>query len=106
MEILDLVYLVIFGYELAVVSILPLLFMDMVSLSVVQAGMPAASFVFMNSTARPGGGFFLMVFSLASSLIFFYGDRGPRNLYFSGGAFLMDEPNGEIVDVLPDETLA
>ena len=67
--ILDLAYLVTFGSELAVVSILPLFFMDVFSLSAVQAGMVAASFAFMNLVARPSGGYFSDKFGRKRSLM-------------------------------------
>jgi len=54
--VLDLAYLVTFGSELAVVSMLPLFFMDTFDLSIVQAGMLASGFAFMNLVARPSGG--------------------------------------------------
>jgi NNP family nitrate/nitrite transporter-like MFS transporter len=54
--VLDLAYLVTFGSELAVVSMLPLFFMDTFELSQVAAGMLASGFAFMNLVARPSGG--------------------------------------------------
>jgi len=54
--VLDLAYLVTFGSELAVVSMLPLYFMDTFGLSQVTAGMLASGYAFMNLVARPGGG--------------------------------------------------
>jgi len=54
--VLDLAYLVTFGSELAVVSMLPLFFMDTFTLTAVQAGLVASGFAFMNLFARPGGG--------------------------------------------------
>ncbi len=54
--ILDLAYFVTFGSELAVVSMLPLFFMDTFELSAVTAGLLASGFAFMNLLARPGGG--------------------------------------------------
>jgi NNP family nitrate/nitrite transporter-like MFS transporter len=54
--VLDLAYLVTFGSELAVVSMLPLFFKDTFNLSLVEAGMVASGFAFMNLVARPGGG--------------------------------------------------
>lgn len=54
--VLDAAYLVTFGSELAVVSMLPLFFKDTFAISEVAAGMLAASFAFMNLVARPGGG--------------------------------------------------
>ncbi len=54
--VLDLAYLVTFGSELAVISMLPLFFMDTFGLSQVLAGVLASGFAFMNLVARPGGG--------------------------------------------------
>lgn len=54
--VLDLAYLVTFGSELAVVSMLPLFFQDTFDLSLVMAGLLASGFAFMNLVARPGGG--------------------------------------------------
>ncbi|WP_415880161.1 NarK family nitrate/nitrite MFS transporter [Methylomonas sp. TEB] len=57
--ILDLAYLVTFGSELAVVSMLPLFFHETfkhTGITPVQAGLLASSFAFMNLVARPGGG--------------------------------------------------
>ncbi len=58
--ILDLAYLVTFGSELAVVSMLPLFFYetfhDSQGITIVQAGLLASGFAFMNLAARPGGG--------------------------------------------------
>ncbi|MBL7004391.1 MAG: NarK family nitrate/nitrite MFS transporter [Gammaproteobacteria bacterium] len=55
--ILNLAYLVTFGSELAVVSMLPLFFKETFDLSIVQAGLLASGFAFMNLVARPGGGY-------------------------------------------------
>jgi len=54
--ILDLAYLVTFGSELAVVSMLPLYFKDTFNISLVAAGLLASGYAFMNLFARPGGG--------------------------------------------------
>ncbi len=54
--ILDLAYFVTFGSELAVVSMLPLFFMETFNLGAVEAGLLASGFAFMNLVARPGGG--------------------------------------------------
>jgi MFS transporter, NNP family, nitrate/nitrite transporter len=54
--ILNLAYMVTFGSELAVVSMLPLFFIDTFELSAVTAGLLASGFAFMNLVARPGGG--------------------------------------------------
>ncbi len=56
--VLDLAYFVTFGSELAVVSMLPLFFMDTFKLSPVTAGLLASGFAFMNLVARPSGGLF------------------------------------------------
>ena len=56
--VLDLAYLVTFGSELAVVSMLPGFFMDTFELTQVMAGMLAAGYAFMNLIARPSGGLF------------------------------------------------
>ncbi len=56
--ILDLAYFVTFGSELAVVSMLPLFFKETFDLSLVQAGLLASGFAFMNLAARPFGGLF------------------------------------------------
>lgn len=66
--ILDLAYLVTFGSELAVVSMLPLFFKDTFSLSQVEAGLLASGFAFMNLVARPSGGFFSDRFGRRKSL--------------------------------------
>ncbi|MDP6968090.1 MAG: NarK family nitrate/nitrite MFS transporter [Gammaproteobacteria bacterium] len=55
--VLNIAYFVTFGSELAVVSMLPLFFLDtFAGLSAVQAGLLASGFAFMNLVARPTGG--------------------------------------------------
>ncbi|OUR82746.1 MFS transporter [Cycloclasticus sp. 46_120_T64] len=54
--ILDLAYMVTFGSELALVSMLPLFYVDMFDLSPITAGLLAAIYPVMNLVARPGGG--------------------------------------------------
>jgi len=55
--ILDWSYFVTFGSELAVVSMLPLFFLETFEgLDPVKAGLLASGFAFMNLVARPGGG--------------------------------------------------
>ncbi len=54
--ILDLSYMVTFGSELSVVSILPLFFMDTFNLSAVEAGLVASVFAGLNLIMRPAGG--------------------------------------------------
>ena len=71
--ILDLSYLVTFGSELAVVSMLPLFFKDTFDLSIVQAGLLASGFAFMNLVARPTGGFFSDKFGRKKSLTILIG---------------------------------
>ena len=66
--ILDLAYFVNFGSELAVVSMLPLFFKETFDLSIVQAGMLASGFAFMNLFARPGGGLFSDKFGRRNTL--------------------------------------
>ncbi len=66
--ILDLAYLVTFGSELAVVSMLPLFFRDTFDLSLVQAGLLASGFAFMNLVARPTGGLLSDKFGRRKSL--------------------------------------
>lgn len=66
--ILDLAYLVTFGSELAVVSMLPLFFKNTFDLSLVQAGLLASGYAFMNLVARPSGGFLSDRFGRKKSL--------------------------------------
>ncbi len=55
--VLDIAYFVTFGSELAVVSMLPLFFLETFdSLDPVKAGLLASGFAFMNLVARPSGG--------------------------------------------------
>ncbi|MGF1489464.1 MAG: MFS transporter [Prochloraceae cyanobacterium] len=54
--ILELTYIVNFGSEISVVSMLPAFFELTFGLSKEQAGMVAASYAFMNLMSRPGGG--------------------------------------------------
>ncbi len=54
--VLDLAYLVTFGSELALVSMLPLFYKDTFDVSTVLAGLLAAVYPIMNLIARPAGG--------------------------------------------------
>ena len=54
--ILDLAYMVTFGSELALVSMLPLFYVDTFNVSPVMAGVLAGVYPVMNLIARPGGG--------------------------------------------------
>jgi MFS transporter, NNP family, nitrate/nitrite transporter len=71
--VLDLAYMVTFGSELAVVSMLPLFFRDTFNLGQVQAGLLASGFAFMNLVARPGGGLFSDHFGRKRTLSFLIG---------------------------------
>ncbi|PCH59496.1 MAG: MFS transporter [SAR86 cluster bacterium] len=54
--VLNILYFATFGSELAVVSMLPLFFLDTFSLTPLTAGILASSYAFMNLMSRPGGG--------------------------------------------------
>ncbi|HID48897.1 MAG TPA: MFS transporter, partial [Chromatiales bacterium] len=54
--VLNLAYFVTFGSELAVVSMLPLFFLDTFDLDARLAGLLASGYAFMNLVARPSGG--------------------------------------------------
>ncbi len=69
--ILDLNYFVTFGSELAVVSMLPLFFMETFDLTPVQAGLFASGFAFMNLVARPAGGLISDKFGRRKSMLIF-----------------------------------
>lgn len=71
--ILNLAYLCTFGSELAVVSMLPLFFLDTFGMSQVMAGIVAASFAFVNLVARPGGGFISDTFGRKKALLILLG---------------------------------
>ncbi|MCW9032435.1 MAG: MFS transporter, partial [Gammaproteobacteria bacterium] len=66
--LLDLSYMVTFGSELAVVSILPLFFMDTFHLSAIQAGLVASVFAGLNLIMRPAGGWISDKYGRKSSL--------------------------------------
>ncbi len=66
--ILNLAYMVTFGSELAVVSMLPLFFLDTFGISQLEAGLLASGFAFMNLVARPTGGWFSDRFGRKRSL--------------------------------------
>lgn len=72
--ILDWSYFVTFGSELAVVSMLPLFFLDTFEgLNAVTAGLLASGFAFMNLVARPSGGWFSDRFGRRKSLMILIG---------------------------------
>ncbi len=75
--ILNWAYFVTFGSELAVVSMLPLFFLDTFEgLSPVTAGLLASGFAFMNLAARPAGGWFSDHFGRRKSLMILIGGLG------------------------------
>ncbi|MGR9013270.1 MAG: NarK family nitrate/nitrite MFS transporter [Gammaproteobacteria bacterium] len=90
--ILDLAYLITFGSELAVVSMLPMFFFETFheskGISMVEAGLLASGFAFMNLVARPGGGWISDKFGRKLSLTIFI-------LGLSSGYFLMSQINSE-----------
>jgi len=90
--ILDLAYLITFGSELAVVSMLPMFFFETFheskGISMVEAGLLASGFAFMNLVARPGGGWISDKFGRKLSLTIFI-------LGLSSGYFLMAQINPE-----------
>lgn len=53
---MNVLYFATFGSELAVVSMLPLFYLETFSLSPVYAGLVASMYAFMNLMSRPGGG--------------------------------------------------
>jgi NNP family nitrate/nitrite transporter-like MFS transporter len=73
--ILDLAYMVTFGSELAVVSMLPLFFYETFNeshgVTAIMAGLLASGFAFMNLIARPGGGLISDKFGRKKSLTIF-----------------------------------
>ncbi|OZG72321.1 MFS transporter [Hahella sp. CCB-MM4] len=72
--ILDLAYFVTFGSELAVVSMLPLFFLETFDgMDPVKAGLLASGFAFMNLVARPTGGHFSDKFGRRKSMMILIG---------------------------------
>ena len=90
--ILDLAYLITFGSELAVVSMLPIFFFETFheskGITLVEAGLLASGFAFMNLVARPGGGWISDKFGRKLSLTIFI-------LGLSTGYFLMSQINSD-----------
>ena len=66
--VLNLAYMVTFGSELAVVSMLPLFFMDTFQLSATTAGLVASIFAGLNLIMRPAGGWISDKFGRKRSL--------------------------------------
>lgn len=86
--ILSVAYFVTFGSELAVVSMLPLFFLDtFAGLDPVKAGLLASGFAFMNLVARPTGGWFSDNFGRRKSLMILIGG-------LSIGYFILSQIDG------------
>ena len=90
--ILNLAYFITFGSELAVVSMLPMFFYETFNesqnVSMVQAGLLASGFAFMNLVARPGGGWISDKFGRKLSLTIFV-------LGLSAGYFVLSQITSE-----------
>lgn len=67
--ILSLAYMTTFGSELAVVSMLPLFYLDTFDVSPIIAGILGSAFAFMNLVSRPLGGWFSDKFGRRNSLL-------------------------------------
>ncbi len=67
--LLDLAYMVTFGSELAVISMLPLFFMDTFQLSATGAGLVASIFAGLNLIMRPAGGWISDKFGRKRALV-------------------------------------
>jgi len=67
--VLNILYFATFGSELAVVSMLPLFFLETFELTPVVAGMVASAYAFMNLASRPGGGWLSDKFGRKSTLL-------------------------------------
>jgi len=86
--ILDWAYFATFGSELAVVSMLPLFFLETFEgLSPVKAGLLASGFAFMNLAARPGGGWMSDRFGRRKTLIILI-------CGLTAGYFMLSQING------------
>lgn len=86
--ILSIAYFVTFGSELAVVSMLPLFFIEVFEgLDPVKAGLLASGFAFMNLVARPTGGWFSDTMGRRRSLMILIGG-------LSVGYFILSQING------------
>ena len=86
--ILDWSYFVTFGSELAVVSMLPLFFLETFKgLDPVKAGLLASGFAFMNLVARPGGGWMSDRFGRRKTMMILIAG-------LAAGYFLLSQING------------
>lgn len=70
--VLNLAYMVTFGSELAIVSMLPLYFMDTFEMSAVTAGLVASIFASLNLIMRPAGGLISDKYGRKSSLVIIF----------------------------------
>ncbi len=86
--VLNILYFATFGSELAVVSMLPLFFLETFELSPVVAGMVASAYAFMNLMSRPGGGLLSDKFGRKSVLLFLTAG-------LAAGYLLMGQVNSE-----------
>jgi MFS transporter, NNP family, nitrate/nitrite transporter len=84
--VLDLAYMIAFGSELAVVSMLPMFFFETFhesqNITMVEAGLLGGSFAFINLVARPAGGWLSDLVGRKLSLTIFMGGM-------SAGYFIM-----------------
>jgi MFS transporter, NNP family, nitrate/nitrite transporter len=90
--ILDLAYMIAFGSELAVVSMLPMFFYETFhethNITMVEAGLLGGCFAFINLVARPAGGWLSDKFGRKLSLTVFIGGM-------AAGYFLMSMINSD-----------
>tara|TARA_B100001971_G_C18261090_1_gene586942 strand:+ start:2700 stop:4175 length:1476 start_codon:yes stop_codon:yes gene_type:complete len=85
--VLNIAYMVTFGTEVAMVSMLPLFFLNTFGLSLVTAGLLASGFALMNVIARPVGGLISDRFGRKHSLSWLL-------VGMVGGFFLMSQITG------------
>ncbi|MDN3696361.1 NarK family nitrate/nitrite MFS transporter [Vibrio cortegadensis] len=86
--VLNILYFATFGSELAVVSMLPLFFLDTFELTPVMAGLVASAYAFMNLMSRPGGGWISDKFGRKPTLLILTAG-------LAVGYFLMGQVNSE-----------
>ncbi|MGF1775931.1 NarK family nitrate/nitrite MFS transporter [Vibrio nomapromontoriensis] len=86
--VLNVLYFATFGSELAVVSMLPLFFLETFELTPVLAGMVASAYAFMNLMSRPGGGWISDKFGRKSTLLILTAG-------LAGGYFMMGQVDSE-----------
>lgn len=86
--VLNILYFATFGSELAVISMLPLFFLDTFELTPVMAGMVASAYAFMNLMSRPGGGWISDKFGRKPTLLILTAG-------LAAGYFLMGQVDSE-----------